>query len=700
MNKKNKSYAGIINLLRMCTSLLAVVSFWATAQGMAEYVFSQKWQAYAASLAIQGVLLGLNFYLPSFWKRSDRGIHIGLVLLTSVVLFCSSWFSYVYIVGQVYGKSWDVESQLFVQSVYREKLYNAEEYANIYSSTLSDNLSEQIINLYARAGQLEAQQIDPTDAIDWEDERATFTNEGFAARGAMVTAINAMESAVSASASEAERNEATEIIVGMSNSIEATIENLNVQIASAETNLASANSNYLQVQRSLNNATNEGDRNSLISAVQSAQQNVNKCQTRLQQLQSDISDYQDALLRIKFYEVNLGLVSEGSAYLIATSLKTIQKELFKKEPDIDVLESNATSIFDLLQSTVDASFNEGVEYQALLLDMNNFIGDLRNYRIINDIADKLQLLIDEISSSDSVLTENKGWRATWSGKLDNLKAHIASMPVYINGDENVDLRLVDYDRARESKELDDAIRLYISEHNAAQQGLIYLFSPYWELAVFSIVLAFFLDIAAFITGILIYIVENEAEKKFSNNECDGKTENKDAYANRKGRKEKVDGDEEIVSFCTSALNRYIYLNGDYLCMEGKIMYRAIEAGQEIEVEIDQDALKAGLYIEKDGKVKLVIDEQELKMVSSPQDGVYKMSKLAYEDHAISIANGAENEYEYLASIYCDLPVCIFDKNCLERIITPEDLPKDRVWDMIIISLNEKGTEIIAIYLII
>ena len=107
-------------LLRLATVLLAIVSWWSTAQGMRDYVFSQAWQANLASFAIQSILLGLNFYLPTFWRwiHSLRG-KICVLALSGVVLFCSSWFSYVFIVGTVYEKSWQTESRLLVQSVYR-----------------------------------------------------------------------------------------------------------------------------------------------------------------------------------------------------------------------------------------------------------------------------------------------------------------------------------------------------------------------------------------------------------------------------------------------------------------------------------------------------------------------------------------------------------------------------------------------------
>ena len=112
MNKTKHLENSILVLLRICTCLLAAVSFWATAQGMIDYTFPKAWQAYAASLGIQGLLLGLNFALPSFLKQC-KGLtqQIILMFLTTVILFCSSWFSYLYIAGQAYGDSWTTESR-------------------------------------------------------------------------------------------------------------------------------------------------------------------------------------------------------------------------------------------------------------------------------------------------------------------------------------------------------------------------------------------------------------------------------------------------------------------------------------------------------------------------------------------------------------------------------------------------------------
>lgn len=43
MNKTKHTENSILVLLRICTCLLAAVSFWATAQGMIDYTFPEDW---------------------------------------------------------------------------------------------------------------------------------------------------------------------------------------------------------------------------------------------------------------------------------------------------------------------------------------------------------------------------------------------------------------------------------------------------------------------------------------------------------------------------------------------------------------------------------------------------------------------------------------------------------------------------------
>ena len=135
---------GGVYILRIATVLLAIVSWWATAQGMKNYVFSTNWQSYLASLAIQSILLGLNFYLPTFWRYTSSGLtKLGIALLSFIVLICSSWFSYVYIVQRAYDESWNSTSQLLVQSTYRQELYEALDYSEEYDEVLRGSIGSQ-----------------------------------------------------------------------------------------------------------------------------------------------------------------------------------------------------------------------------------------------------------------------------------------------------------------------------------------------------------------------------------------------------------------------------------------------------------------------------------------------------------------------------------------------------------------------------
>ena len=55
-----------------------------------------------------------------------------VVVLTFVTLLCSSWFSYVYIADVLHEDSWDVDSELLVQQVYRTQLYMPTPIASIW----------------------------------------------------------------------------------------------------------------------------------------------------------------------------------------------------------------------------------------------------------------------------------------------------------------------------------------------------------------------------------------------------------------------------------------------------------------------------------------------------------------------------------------------------------------------------------------
>lgn len=704
----SKSHNGAVNLLRICTVLLAVVSFWATAQGMKNYVFSEEWQAYAASLAVQGILLGLNFYLPTFLHQTrQRGksaffkngsedeqdseletpavgssrvgafiVRFILLCLTLVVLFCSSWFSFIYITGRVYEQSWDTDSQLLIQSTYRQQLYNASDYANSYIDELRDTLSEQVLSLYAQSLTLESSGSSSVQAIDWAEERNKYTDDSFAAADSMVIVINAMETATGDDATENDIATAEETISTIEDFLEDGIKNLNSQIATLQSTIDSLDAQLQTANSQLNRASSEADITDLVARVNYLSGLLNSNQEDLGSLQSQLLDYQGAEQRIQFYETVLNQISIQTDNQVWALLRNIQQELFAQDPDIDLLEEQAQSVFDELQAAMDISENNGVGYQSLLTTTYDFIQDLQNYQSLRTSVSYFNGMLDALKDNTSTLLSDTDWKTTWAQRLDELKAQISDLPVYAGAEEGF---LADYDRAEAADSLDEMIRLYLSDHNAAQQSLIYLFSPYSALAWFSAVLALFLDIVAFITGVLIYIVDQHEDQP-------SEDANVLPWAG---------GYPQI-----SMKNHYLYLTGDYVYEYGKNVYRAIENERIVEVELKDSGLTAGLYCEQSGRSTAIQKQQSLAFISSTnnvQDGVYLNCSLDYKGRALMISIDNNKTYKYLTSVDEDTPVYQFIKGACMPMIA-QNL-KQTFGKIVVLALNQEGGIVSAIYIL-
>lgn len=705
---------GVINVLRICTVLLAIVSFWATAQGMAEYVFSQKWQAYMASLAIQGLLLGLNFYFPTFWRYIEERAgnliaKIGLVLLTGVVLFCSSWFSFVFIVGKVYRQSWDVESRLLIQSTYRQVLYDADDYAESYADNLRDSLGEQILSLYERAQTLESKDIVSIQGYDWEQEEAAYTGEEFAAGSEMQIVIEAMKAATAEGAVSSDLEHAIDLVQQVKGRLESEIESLGGRIETANDDVDRAQVNLQAAQTRRRNAPAGADISALEAAERAAESNYNASQNELSELIEQRREYESALSRVGLYELSLSSVMGSSSGRMGASLRNIQQELYKDNPDLGTMEEDALIVFEHLRLATEVSSEEGADYQIMLNETYQFINDLRAYRSVRGIAVGLEELVENLQGdAEAVINSEGSWKEEWSSRLNGLKSLIGALPVNTGTTGGI----MRYDRAGASDSLDDMLRLYIAEHNAAHQAIIYLCSPYRGLAIFSVLLAFLLDIAAFITGLLIDVADRRREILMQQNMesfrarrigTSGKTTmDSERYAFGAEFQYIREDEEESSRYPKAALNRYLYLTGDYVRENEKNTYRAIENGEETEIDLLNTGLTIGLYIESESEAAPVPDSQILAFFATengPQDGVYKKCSLRYDDNALLILEKTKPSaaYRYLAAIDAEVPVYQLSNGTCT--VMEAHYLNGNKGEMVVIALNKKGSKVVAVYII-
>ena len=510
--KATNSQEIILMLLRLATVLLAIVSWWSTAQGMRDYVFSQAWQANLASFAIQSILLGLNFYLPTFWRwiHSLRG-KICVLALSGVVLFCSSWFSYVFIVGTVYEKSWQTESRLLVQSVYRNELYKADEFVQISSNALRETLGDEVAVLYTASKTADTETTQNPSGLDLTADKASYAdnadfaakadkasyadNADFAAKNEIASAIQAMQTATQEGTSSGVREQAAAALTQLTEQVETRIGQLTQQISQTQDALTAAADAQTSAASALRNAPYGSNTNASQSAYNSAASRLSNLQDTVNQQQQDLQDYQQAQGILQRYAGALGIAGNAASVQTGQALRSIQSALLQTDVDTEAIEQQARTVFEQLQAAQDSGSD--ADFQTLLNDMDSFIRKVQDYAVLKSSDDALQNQIDSMTADTAQDTEN--WEPLWTEKIERLKATISGLPVSDSGQE--------YDRADALDKLDDAQRLYISEHNPVDQALIYLGSPYWQLAAFSLVLAFFLDIAAFITGLVIDVAD-------------------------------------------------------------------------------------------------------------------------------------------------------------------------------------------------
>lgn len=684
--KNRKEYENsIIFLLRVCTCLLAAVSFWATAQGMIGYTFPESWQGYAASLGIQGLLLGLNFSLPSFLRQCEnKGQKIGLLSLTVVILFCSSWFSYLFIAKQGYSESWDSERRLLAQAIYREKLFQADTYTEMYNQDLQEAMMEQVTELYRQAMEIDQNSVDITENLNWEDERSIYTADDFAARDAMNTVISAMENATGAGSTADMREQAVSILTGMQTNLESEIENLGTQIADIDERVANAENNLRGAEALLENAPEGANLTFYQNSVNQAASTYEKLFINQNELEDQRYDYEVALQRITYYMTVLGMTQDGiSSYYVGTNLREIQSELFEPSPDAEKMTTLATEIFDRLQSAVDLG-NDISKYQNVLTSMNVFLQTLENYSAIKESGTEIQEQIDGLTAGTVLSLETNNSLEEWREQFNDLKSKISGLPVYtLQGTNRSELRA--FDREDSIGRLDDAVRLYLTDHNIAQAGLIYLLCPYREVALFSLFLALLLDIAAFVTGVIIDRALSRREREDTSAVYDEERE----MPKQNGK----EGDWSTVS----GLNQYIFLTGDYQSIDGKVTYKAIENGEETELEYSVPDLTLGFYV-WNGKELNEITQAPLlfKGVSGgPQDGVYADGILHYTDQLLTITQSGTKAF--LGPVGPRIPVYLLSESHYD-VVYARNI-SDFHGKMIVTALNKEGSRIAAIYIV-
>lgn len=723
-------------LLQFAVICLAIASFFTTAQGMRSYIFNgEPTIAYMTSGAIQGILLALSMNLPRFMRRiwNEKSnvfikaiIEIILLILTGISLFCSSWFSYVYIAETVHNGSWDTDSELLVQQIYRNELYDASDYSKAYRTYLEAELGQEILNLQSLANQLPTQASDFN--MDWESEQQQYASDNTVASSYMATVINQLKLAFETAPSQENRDLAAQAVTEAQTNIETALENEQTSLDGVERNLSTYNDQINTLSRQITNATTQAEAARLRETLGRYQEMQSTAAAQQQTIQQEISALRNAQGRLNVYAVNLGLSNSTSSILIKRNLLEMQTELFKDDPDIDSLRNLATETFSNLRNAESLSAgSEGgnsLSYNDLLTRMNTLVLNLNDYASIKSIETTLNDLTNGLRRA-TTSTSNTKWKSVWQTRIENLKAQISALPTFVTSSADVSeitesqqRILTGFDRTKSCANLDNATRRYINDHNALEQGTIYLTSPYKGLALFALVLAFFLDLSGFVFGVVdLGAKENKNDSGISDN---NDRETIDVPKIFKSMKEKVGENESQWSIRPTA-NSYKVVTGNFRCEDGVYYYGVFENGIHKEWEVVDDRVyHEGIYLVDNiaARKGVALSEKHQDVVFSnqgfekmPQDGVYLNGTLSYHEGSLlfkaDVGEKSDKSTEssaspyYIANVEEYVPVHCYDPKRGENLTQPAmDLEKHPMKTrIVVIALNPKGTRIVAIYLI-
>lgn len=724
-------------LLQFAVICLAIASFFTTAQGMRSYIFNgEPTIAYMTSGAIQGILLALSMNLPRFMRRiwNEKSnvfikaiIEIVLLILTGISLFCSSWFSYVYIAETVHKGSWDTDSELLVQQIYRNELYDASDYTKAYRTYLEAELGQEILNLQSLANQLPTQASDFN--MDWESERQQYASDNTVASSYMATVINQLKLAFETAPSQENRDLAAQAVTEAQTNIEAALENEQTSLDGVERNLSTYNDQINTLSRQITNATTQAEAARLRETLGRYQEMQSTAAAQQQTIQQEISALRNAQGRLNVYAVNLGLSNSTSSISIKRNLLEMQTELFKDNPDVDSLRNLATETFSNLRNAESLSAgSEGessLSYNALLTRMNALVLNLNDYASIKSIETTLNDLTNGLRRA-TTSTSNTKWKSVWQTRIENLKAQISALPTFVTSSADVSeitesqqRILTGFDRTESCANLDNATRRYINDHNALEQGTIYLTSPYKGLALFALVLAFFLDLSGFVFGVVdLGAKENKNDSGISGN---NDRETIDVPKIFKSMKEKVGENESQWSIRPTA-NSYKVVTGNFRCEDGVYYYGVFENGIHKEWKVvDDHAYHEGIYLVDNiaARKGVALSEKHQDVIFSnqgfekmPQDGVYLNGTLSYHEGSLlfkaDVGEKSDKSTEsnaspyYIANVEEYVPVHCYAPRRGENITQPAiDLAKFPMKVKVaVLALNPECTRIVAMYLIL
>ncbi len=502
--KKNQisSLTGIA-IIRVAAFAFAIVSWKATANGLSEYVFGGGWQPALISFAIQAILFVFNLKLPFYFNRigenspnrkkrryfwgQKRGkekdtykttvFQKVIVVFYIVVLFSSSFFSFIYICNYVVyeHQSGYVDDNTILNSSYREILNDTNEY-------IVENIKAMQILASKSLGNLQ--------------------NDFF-----VVNTSN--DNAISKEELEDLVSEAQDTYDIAKEQYEAAKQNVDA--------FETEKNSYANSREDTNWHDRQDEWEKKYEVAKKEWENA----IAKEEEKSDI--YETARRELTEAKNVLKNYKDSQETVIAEFLL----EMLRPTPNPDVLEeyiSKMNKMIVELETDVNIldDYSELVERtQTLIQIVKNYISLVRSQssgdiNIEYLLKNKMDDVVIPDPKSKSFNKEYSSWSAIWNSKINSLENLIQNLPKF---SENMSQELKDtvvnteflekYNGNDKIKILDELRRSKISDINVIEKVSFLLLGKYKFTAWFSLGLAIFFDVSSLLAGLFIYGIQKK-----------------------------------------------------------------------------------------------------------------------------------------------------------------------------------------------
>lgn len=476
----NGTQAGA-RIIKVAAFCFAVISWLATAEGLHMYVFNYAWQAHLISFGVQSILFVLNLKLPYYFeqlgqygtsgkKHPNRLFQAVIAVFYVAAMLFSSFFSFVHISNSVvYGHdSGYVDDNTVLTNSFQHILDNTGKYIDENIKATQIVAGKQLADLQMEMGMV-------------EDSNETVTLQ--ALQNAVAEADLAYQNAI------VSRDDAQRICDAKYEYMQSLY---GVRFARPE--------KYLAAQEAYEEALKD---------VSEAQKVLNSANSKLQKAQQALEDWEETDAAIT------------SGLLI---------ELLSDSPDPETLSGELALLLNRVTQLGEGG-NIPSNFAAIVQKTQVLQTTLQHYMTLREIhtADNLAILSDALTASNMTIPsptsltfeeELLNWQDFWQMQYGELKKLVQQLPEYdasyseYLADNWINTNLLEsYNKDQLMTEIDDLLRNCATDINVIERSVNLIRGEYPFAAIFSAIIAAFLDLSSLLAGLFLYGITPPKAKK-------------------------------------------------------------------------------------------------------------------------------------------------------------------------------------------